>query len=95
VVAAAPVGAVVVRRPAGYATVYVGSTPYYYYNGAYYVKTADGYIVVVPPSGATVTYLPAGYTTVYVNGVRHYAYGGVHYRPYSHGGRVVYRVMKV
>jgi hypothetical protein len=86
---------VVARPPAGYTIVYVGSSPYYDYNGVYYVKTANGYTVVAGPAGATVTYLPTGYTTVYVRGVRHYAYGGVHYRPYSHGGRVVYRVVKV
>lgn len=95
VVAVAPVGAVVARRPRGYATVYVEDDPYYYYNGAYYVETDDGYIVVEPPEGVTVAYLPAGSTAVYVNGTKHYAYGGVHYRPYSHEGRVVYRVVRV
>jgi hypothetical protein len=95
VVAVAPAGAVVARRPRGYSTVYVGDDPYYYYNGAYYVETDDGYIVVEPPEGATVAYLPEGYTMVYVNGARHYVYAGVHYRPYTHEGRIVYRVVRV
>lgn len=97
-VVVAPVGAVVARPPRGHTTVYVDGEPHYswyYYNGAYYVVTKDGYVVVEPPVGATVTYLPEGSTTVYINGARHYAYGGVHYRPYSYGGRVVYRVAQI
>jgi hypothetical protein len=95
VVAVAPRGAVVVRRPRGYTTVYVDDDTYYYDEGTYYVETADGYIVVQPPEGATVAYLPDGATVVYVGGVKHYRYGGVHYRPFSHEGRVVYSVVKV
>ena len=95
VVVVAPVGAVVATRPKGYVTIPVTDNYYYYYNGAYYVVTKDGCAVVEPPVGITVPYLPKGSTTVYISGNRHYAYGGVHYRPYSHRGRVVYRVVKV
>jgi hypothetical protein len=101
VVVVAPVGAVVATRPRGSVTIRVADNYYYYYNGAYYVTALGGipvnggYAVVEPPVGATVPYLPKGSTTVYISGNRHYAYGGVHYRPYSHGGRVVYRVVKV
>jgi hypothetical protein len=95
VVVVAPVGAVVATRPKGNVTIRVNDNYYYYYNGAYYVTTTDGYAVEEPLVGTTVPYLPKGSTTVYISGSRHYAYGGVHYRPYSHGGRVVYRVVKV
>lgn len=51
-----PVGIRVPVLPPGYATVWVGSVPYYYANGVYYA-TAPGaaYEVVNPPPGVSAT----------------------------------------
>ena len=54
-----PLGIVVSRIPAGYKTVVVGSTPYYYYNHIYYRPCPTGYVVVPAPAAASnVVYVP-------------------------------------
>jgi hypothetical protein len=62
--AAIAVGTMLTRPPVGYTTVYVGPTPYYYYDNAYYTQVYSGgdvaYQVVAPPAGAIITTLPSG-----------------------------------
>lgn len=50
VVAAPPFGIRIPILPPGYATVWVGSLPYYYANNTYYMADPSGdYVVVAPP----------------------------------------------
>lgn len=49
------------------------SNEYYYQDGVFYSKTADGkYVVVVPPAGALVQELPDDYDVIEINGKEYY-----------------------
>nr|WP_269719628.1 DUF6515 family protein [Desulforapulum autotrophicum] len=45
----APEGAVIASLPPGYGIRIVDDAKYYYFNGIYYVRVPDGYLVVAPP----------------------------------------------
>ena len=64
VTTAIAIGTMLARPPTGYTTVYVGPTPYYYYNNAYYSQVYSSgevaYQVVAPPMGVVITTLPTG-----------------------------------
>ncbi len=45
----APEGAVITSLPPGYGIRIVDDAKYYYFNGIYYVRVPDGYLVVAPP----------------------------------------------
>jgi hypothetical protein len=56
VVVEPPVGIFLPVLPPDYATVWVGSVPYYYADGVYYnVAPGRGYVVVAPPPGVDTT----------------------------------------
>lgn len=67
--------------PLGYSQFYLGSNPYYYYDGIYYrpYKTG-GYEVTQPPLGAVVKYLPAGTKVTLIDGQKYYELGGTFYQ---------------
>ena len=67
--------------PIGYSPFYLGSNPYYYYNGIYYRPYNDGgYEVTAPPLGASVKKLPSGATVTVINGQKFYELGGTFYQ---------------
>ncbi|CAN5150784.1 hypothetical protein BH11BAC5_BH11BAC5_43890 [soil metagenome] len=67
--------------PFGYYPFYIGSNPYYYYDGIYYRPYSDGgYEVVEPPLGATVKHLPSGAKATVINGQKYYELGGTYYQ---------------
>jgi hypothetical protein len=67
--------------PFGYYPFYIGSNPYYYYDGIYYRPYGDGgYEVVAPPLGATVKHLPSGAKSTVINGQKYFELGGTYYQ---------------
>jgi hypothetical protein len=75
--------------PSGYVPIYVGGSPYYYYEGAYYQPEASGYVAVTPPVGAVVPELPPGAEAVPVGQVVYYYAGGAFYLQEPQGFVVV------
>ncbi len=86
------VGARATTLPAGYSTVSVRGSSYYYCGGYYYQPTDVGdYIIVDPPVGVVYYQLPAGATMeVTVGGVHYFTDGDVYYRTAYINGQVAY-----
>jgi hypothetical protein len=91
--AAIAVGTMLARPPAAAVTVTVGSSSYWYSDGAYYTRVMSGgsmvYQVVAPPVGAVIATLPAGCTTVRVGAIAYRQCGATYYQQVSGGYRVV------
>jgi len=51
------------RLPRGHVRVFVGATPYHYYDGMFFQPYRPGYMVVTAPIGAHVGTLPLGYVS--------------------------------
>ena len=75
--------------PAGYSTVWVGGARYHYYDGLYYNRYRDDYVIVAPPAGAVVRVIPPDYQTVIINGTTYYTDNGIYYVYTRYGYRVV------
>jgi hypothetical protein len=73
--------------PAGYFTIWVGGTRYYYADGLYYSYIGDGdYVLVNPPIGAFVNSIPPDFQPVIINGTTYYTDNGVYYILTRHHG---------
>lgn len=67
--------------PFGYSRFYIGSDPFYYYDGIYYRPyKSGGYVVTQPPLGAMVKHLPAGAKTTVIDGQKYFELGGTFYQ---------------
>lgn len=77
------------KIPPGYLKVVVGGVPFFYYNGFFYRKYDNRYVVVQPPVGAIVSAIPAGFVTFVNGGITYYFYGGIYYRRVLSGYEVV------
>lgn len=93
--------------PSGYRSEVIAGNSYYYQNGAYYRRDANGYVVVDAPrtsryyseydgqrhSGgvSVVTQLPTGYRVVRHGGNEYYQSGEIYYRRQGSGYIVVSR----
>ncbi|PWU08879.1 MAG: hypothetical protein C5B50_28820 [Verrucomicrobia bacterium] len=75
--------------PSGYVPVYVGGSPYYYYQGVFYQQGPSGYSVAPPPIGAVVPELPPGAEPVMVGPATYYYAAGVFYAQEPQGFVVV------
>ncbi len=77
--------------PAGYLTIWVGGTRYYYYDGLYYTYVGYGdYVLVTPPLGAYVRVIPSDFQPVIINGRTYYTDNGIYYiLTRRHGYKVV------
>lgn len=97
VVVEAPVGGVITELPPGYSIVYVKKSPYYYFNGTYYVVVQKPekivYKVVSAPIGAIVEYLPKGVMERKLQGKKYLILHGIWYQPFYSGSDIVYRVV--
>ena len=86
--------------PSGYRSEVIGGSNYYYHNGAYYNRDANGYVVVDAPRTSryyteydgqrrggvsVVTQLPAGYRVVKRGGNEYYQSGNIYYRRQGSG----------
>ena len=89
----APVGAVVNFLPSGFTVVQADNGSYYYYGGAFYLKTDDAYQVVAPPVGAFVTNLPDGAQQTTVDGQDYLYVNGTYYQPVNVDGQDGYEVV--
>jgi hypothetical protein len=73
--------------PAGYFTIWVGGTRYYYYDGLYYNYVGYGdYVLVNPPVGAFVSVIPPDFQPVNINGRTYYTDNGIYYILTRHHG---------
>jgi len=75
--------------PLAFATLIIAGATYYYYEGIYYQRMRDGYVVVTAPVGAVVTTIPLGCQPVIIDGVPYYTINGVTYRYTPCGYQVV------
>lgn len=62
---------------------------YYFYNGRYYRKESNSYIVVTAPKGVKVTTLPVGYVTLSLLSKTYYYFEGTYYTKKSNQYEVV------
>ena len=80
-VIAPPLGIHIGVLPYGYSRIWLGSDPYYYYNGTFYRHWDDAsYEVVAPPVGAEVAELPEGARPVVIDNRKFYEYNGTYYK---------------
>jgi Family of unknown function (DUF6515) len=77
-----PVGIHISILPRGYRRVYVGQSPYYYYDGTYYRHNKDKnyYEVIDAPLGASVPELPEEAKVVVINDQKYYELEGTYYK---------------
>jgi hypothetical protein len=71
----------------------VGNDEFYYYGGAFYVSTDQGYQVVAAPIGAVITELPVGAADQQIDGEDLLLYNNVYYQPISQDGDDAYEVV--
>jgi len=68
---------------------YIGGMEYFFWEGMYYRRNSDRYVVVQAPIGAVVTTIPPEAQTVVVDGVPYYTVNGVTYLSTTYGYQVV------
>ena len=71
----------------------VGNDTYYYFAGAFYIYTGQGYQVVQAPAGAVITQLPVGAVEQQINGEDLLVYNNTYYAPISQDGQDAYEVV--
>ncbi|MEI6438410.1 MAG: DUF6515 family protein [Candidatus Omnitrophota bacterium] len=69
--------------------VHVSNSRYYYYDGLYYNRLGNEYMLVPPPVGAVVAVIPSDFRPVAVNGVTYYTDNGTYYVYTRYGYQVV------
>ncbi len=72
--------------PDGYYQIWVGGVRYFYYDGLYYIREGDEFVLVNPPIGAYVSAIPPDFQPVSVNGRIYYTDNGVYYILTEHHG---------
>ena len=84
-----PHGHIVRDLPLGFACLFLGGLEYCYWEGMYYRRAPQGYVVVPAPVGALVTSIPEGCQQVVVDGTLYYLINGVTYMRTPYGYQVV------
>ena len=70
------------------------SVEYFYDDGVFFVKGADGkYTVIVPPAGALVQELPDDYEIIYINGKQYYKVDDTVYEMTIVDGQAYFQVL--
>ncbi|MBU0966681.1 MAG: SH3 domain-containing protein [Proteobacteria bacterium] len=82
-------GQVIAKLPHGHRTIYVGRSPYYFWDGIFYSPGTRGYVVVSGPVGAIVASLPLGHSRVSIGGGIYFNFGDTYYRQVPQGYMVV------
>jgi len=75
--------------PLGFACLFLGGLEYAYWEGMYYQRAPNGYVVVQAPVGAVVSGVPDGCQQVVVDGTLYYLINGVTYMRTAYGYQVV------
>ena len=75
--------------PLAAACLFLGGLEYAYWEGMYYRRAPQGYVVVPAPVGAVVTAVPEGCQQVVVDGTLYYLINGVTYMRTGYGYQVV------
>ena len=75
--------------PLGFACLFLGGLEYAYWEGMYYQRAPNGYVVVPAPVGAVVTTVPDGCQQVVVDGTLYCLINGVTYMRTAYGYQVV------
>ena len=76
-----------------FATTYNGET-YYYYNGTFYRKNMNSYVVVAPPIGCIVLNLPSDAEEITNDGFVYYYSNGTYYQPVNENNMPAYQVIE-
>ena len=84
-----PHGHFVHDLPLGVACLFLGGLEYAYWEGMYYQRAPNGYVVVPAPVGAVVTTIPDGCQQVVIDGTLYYLINGVTYMKTAYGYQVV------
>ncbi len=66
---------------------------YFYFEGTFYLKSGNEYVVETPPIGAIVYALPADYEKVELDGNIFYEYNGILYDRVHYNGERAYQVI--
>ena len=67
---------------------------YYYFNGTFYQKENDKYVITTPPIGSIVSNLPTDAKEVTLNSLVYYYYNGTYYQPISENNMPAYQVIE-
>jgi len=78
-----------VTLPPKVVRVVASGVSYYYYEGHFYQKVKNRYLIVAPPRGAVIRTLPAGYKKIIIEKRPYYYYNDVYYVEQSQGYEVV------
>ncbi len=76
----APIGAIIMDLPIGFARLFIDGHYYYRYEGIYYRRHNHGYRVVRPPIGVRLSVLPYDAEIVRLHNGYYYGYDGTYYR---------------
>ncbi len=75
--------------PFAAATLFIAGASYYYWQGEFYRRERERYVVVAAPVGAIVNTIPEGYQPIIIDGTTYYIINGVTYMYTPHGYQVV------
>jgi hypothetical protein len=75
--------------PFAAATLIIAGMSYYYWQGEFYRRERERYVVIPAPVGAVVTTIPSGYQPVIIDGTPYYIINGVTYMYTPYGYQVV------
>lgn len=84
-----PHGRVVRALPRGCFELSIGGVNLFYWEGMYYRRNVNRYVVVPPPVGVVVPVIPQGCQPVVIEGVQYYNVNEATYMPTSSGYQVV------
>jgi hypothetical protein len=71
------------------------TTNNYYYGGAYYEKSDEGYTVVPATAGTIVPNLPEGGEEVKIGDITYVQFGDTYYQPIQVDGKDMYEIVEV
>ncbi len=84
-----PHGRVVHSLPYAYTRLFMAGIEYFYWEGMYYRRMSNRYVIVPAPVGTVVTTIPSGCRPVVIDGVPYYNINDVTYMQTSYGYQVV------
>ena len=83
------VGSRVAFLPKKHLKAQIAGENYYYYDGLYYNRPTNKYVIVPPPLGALVPAIPEEFQPVVINGEKYYVHDGIYYENTPDGFYIV------